>query len=93
MKDLNGNIIVYIGQPWVNPEGVLVGSTNDSLLISVPSIPSGIVTSKEKNGFIVSNISYKEFKKARETISGILGKEKIYEEKEYDRFDIMDFDE
>lgn len=90
MKDFNGNIIVYLGQPWVNPEGELVAYSDSIFSIATPN--DGIVDI-EKNGFIVSNISYKEFKKARETISGILGKEKIYEEKEYDRFDIMDFDE
>lgn len=93
MRDHNGNIVVYIGQPWVNPEGVLAGSTSDSLLINVPSIPSGIVTSIEKEGFAVSCIPYEGFKKARETISGLLKKEKDYREEEYDKFEIMDFDE
>ncbi len=92
MRDLDGKIIVYIGQPWTNPEGTLVGSTNDSLLISVPSIPSGIVTSKEKKGFAISHVSYEEYKKLRETLSGVLKKEKKYREEKYNRFDILDFE-
>lgn len=85
MKDHDGNVLVYIGQPWCDPEGVLVGVKYDGLIIQTSQTEQILVDIK---GFTISHITYEEFKKWKENFPGTPKQEK----KQIDRFEIMDFE-
>lgn len=86
MRDHDGNIVVYIGQPWCHPEGILVGVKYDGLVIQTSQTKQACV---DKKGFAIAHITYEEFKKWRENSPGTPKQEK----KQINRFEIMDFEE
>ena len=84
MIDHNGNVVVYIGQPWCNPEGTLVEEYSGRFVIQVGDEKA--IVSKE--GYCIATISYEVFKLRKE------GYHDVPKEKEelFDRFEIMDFE-
>ncbi len=86
MRDHNGNVVVYIGQPWCNPEGTLTGSSSERLVIQISLTENAFV---DRKGFVIANITYKEYKKWRENYHGVPKKK----EESFNRFEIMDLEE
>ena len=93
MRDHDGNIVVYIGQPWCNPKGTLIGEKGDGLIIEtiVPARPGERVVEVrvDKQGYSVAIIDYEKYKEWKEDFTGVPKKK----EEPFNRFEIMDLEE
>ncbi len=85
MRDNDGNVVVYIGQPWCNPVGTLVGEHNGKLIVQVGSRTKKTVN---REGFTIAHITYEEYKKWKEDYHGVPKKKVV----PIDRFEMMDFE-
>lgn len=90
MMDSDGNVVVYIGQPWNNPKGTLVEERGDNLIIDRhDSVRSNV----SKAGFLVSHMPYEKYAEWKKDFSGLPKEIKEVPDEPFERFDIMDFDD
>lgn len=98
MKNSDGEILVYIGQPWIEPKGTLYCEEENSLVIRLaPIVKEKYVRVSKKGFYIVPLMNYSQYSEWRKTVSGLPPMD-IFEEvpekeqTEFSRFELMDIE-
>ena len=87
MKNENGEIVVYIGQPWYDPDGTLMRKEGKNLIIKGPG---GVRKIPAQGFFVHPTISYQQYLEWKESSKGPLPEPSPQED--LDRFEMMEFD-